>query len=435
MNTGYVNVNCSTSAANGISGQPITIKAENERQAFIDGDGSVVPFNMINCSYWTIEGLHVKSADNPANRSNGSVMQIDKGHHFTIRRNLLTNNNRYANGAILETSLDYSFFEENEMYWFHRNGFSMGNNNIIRRNYLNSRGYSDLRSPGYPSIIPNRGDVSIVLYPASNNIIENNISEGGYAGFSIQNAYGQSTDNKFLGNISIGDLYGFLIQARIEGHKINFEQMPFNTVMQNNMALDSANLGVYLRGNKNTQIDGLTVIGAGISGLQADIEEAIPGDGAPTVYGDNVLVINTTYGFYVKHPYRFTFNNTVAYNNRTNYTNKGATGDFVNSRQIGSNLGTCRAWIPSTSPMKGTGVNGADVGANILYRYQEGVLTTTPLWDLSTGEYPHGAIVPGVNDIAGSSAFDVHKRLNVNTNGCPFPRGYGTKPLSPKHRS
>ena len=45
-NTGYVNVNCSTNAANGVSGQPITIKAENERQAFIDGDGSVVPFNM-----------------------------------------------------------------------------------------------------------------------------------------------------------------------------------------------------------------------------------------------------------------------------------------------------------------------------------------------------------------------------------------------------
>ena len=52
------------------------------------------------------------------------------------------------------------------------------------------------------------------------------------------------------------------------------------------------------------------------------------------------------------------------------------------------------------------------------------MLTNQPLWNPSTGEFPGGAIVPGVNDIAGSSRFDVHKRLNVNTNGCSFPAGY-----------
>lgn len=66
------------------------------------------------------------------------------------------------------------------------------------------------------------------------------------------------------------------------------------------------------------------------------------------------------------------------------------------------------------------------IAANILYRYENGELTNEPLWVPKTGEFPHGAIVPGVNDIPGKSAFDVHRRLNVNCNNCPFPAGYPT---------
>jgi hypothetical protein len=92
---------------------------------------------------------------------------------------------------------------------------------------------------------------------------------------------------------------------------------------------------------------------------------------------------------------------------------------------IDPQLGTCKVFIPSGSPMKGADKNGGDIGANVLYRYENGSLTNQPLWNPVTGEFPHGAIVAGVNDIAGSSAFDVHKRLNVNTNGCLLPAGYG----------
>ena len=74
----------------------------------------------------------------------------------------------------------------------------------------------------------------------------------------------------------------------------------------------------------------------------------------------------------------------------------------------------------------------ADIGANVLYRYENGVLqngiggtAVKRLWDTTTGAWlAAGAIVPGVNDIAGQSAFDVHKRLNVNVNGCSLPASY-----------
>jgi len=74
--------------------------------------------------------------------------------------------------------------------------------------------------------------------------------------------------------------------------------------------------------------------------------------------------------------------------------------------------------------MKGAGKGGADIGASILYRYERGQATQTPLWDPTTGSFPCGAIVAGVNDVAGTSCRDVHERLNVNRNGCHFPSNY-----------
>ena len=45
--------------------------------------------------------------------------------------------------------------------------------------------------------------------------------------------------------------------------------------------------------------------------------------------------------------------------------------------------------------MKRAGDGGADIGATILYRYQDGVLTNMPLWNPTTGKFPHGALVAG----------------------------------------
>jgi hypothetical protein len=100
-------------------------------------------------------------------------------------------------------------------------------------------------------------------------------------------------------------------------------------------------------------------------------------------------------------------------------------------------MGPCIAWVPDGSPLKKGGSDGRDIGATILYRYVNGTLTSQPLWDPATGEFPHGALVTGVNDVPGHSLFDVHRRLNINTNGCYFPAGYGsnsdtTAPQAPR---
>jgi len=148
---------------------------------------------------------------------------------------------------------------------------------------------------------------------------------------------------------------------------------------------------------------------------------------------ENTLAVNNSkLGFFVDasaQAINWAIDHSNAYNNATNYS--PADAHVTNSLSIDPQLGTCKVWIPDASPMKRAGKNGADIGANILYRYQDGVLTTQPLWDPVTGQFPCGAIVPGVNDLPGQSCFDVHQRLHVNTNGCPFPAGYGQSATRP----
>jgi nitrous oxidase accessory protein NosD len=244
--SGYPDVNCTGNANNGTASAPITVKAENERKAHLNGDGSVNTFQIRNCSYWVIDGLRIQSADNQAGQpaGAGSPIMIDSSSNITLRRVLASHANRWVNVAGIQlVHSSYLLIEENELYNFHRNGISANstNNSIFRRNYINSRRYSDLAGcTGYPipevvgtprcSGPPYAGDTGIVLYPGSYNIIENNISEGQGDGFEIQAAYGPATNNQFLGNISINDGYGIGLFARSENSGV--QQMPQNTIVK-----------------------------------------------------------------------------------------------------------------------------------------------------------------------------------------------------------
>ena len=61
------------------------------------------------------------------------------------------------------------------------------------------------------------------------------------------------------------------------------------------------------------------------------------------------------------------------------------------------------------------------MGANVIYRYRDGTLTNTPLWDPRTGAFPCGAVVPGINDDPSQSCIGVHERFSVGTAECALP--------------
>ena len=417
-NSGFPFIDCSTNAKNGTNSQRITIKAENERQAFIKGDGTMEPFDIENCQYWTIEGLHIESADSQTVVSGvGDPLFLGNSSHIIIRRLLLARNNRYRNSHLIEMhDLTDSLFEENELYYFHRHGIALSpsSNNVFRRNYINSRGYPDLVG-GRNSGETTRGDTGISIYPGSFNTFENNVIEGNDIAIDIQ-ATNLSTNNRFFGDIGLNNHYGMVFKTREPGDSAN--NMPQNTWVTNFVSINSDQVGVYFRGNKNARCDNCSVFGGG-GGVTADVESAFPGDGKFSVYLTNNLVMNTTgYGFHIAAAYTSS--------NEYPYSFKNAVS-ATNTTSVDPALDTCKVFIPEKSPLKRAGKNSSDIGANVLSRYAGGenntdvVLTSQPLWDPKTGAFPHGAIIPGVNDIPGSSAFDVHKRLNVNTNGCSLP--------------
>ena len=419
-NSGWPFFRCGSTAKNGTASSPITIKAANERQAFLKGDGNLYGILVWDCSYWVFEGLRVESADKSNSITPGQAIYALNSHHLTFRRLLVQKNNRYQNSPlILFANTHNSLIEESELYSFHRHGIDLAysNNNTLRRNFLNSRDHRDI-SGGYRSEPFNRGDSAIAIYPGSNNIIENNVIEN--TGQSVEiNAASTTVNNKFFGNISIRNNYGIISRAR--GNSLG--EMPRDTIIENHVALNSSYYGGYFRSTKNTMCKNCTSLNSGYGGFAAD-KPSPYGDGSPSVYFRNSLMIsNGTYGILAHNQANYKIESSNGIGQYLNFYPKTGSS-LINVSSVDARMGACKVFIPSNSPLKGKGINGADIGANVLYRYENGGLTNKPLWNRSSGEFSCGAKVAGVNDIAGSSCFDVNKRLNVNSNGCSLPANY-----------
>jgi hypothetical protein len=403
---------------NGTAGSLITIKAENERQAWIQDDGSNAALNISSSSYLVFEGLRLSSVDASATPSWGEPLYVHGSHHITFRRLLLHNNNRYCNCQLFDGQLSNNFLlEENEFYYFHRHaiGFSSIDDSIIRRNYCHSRAHADIGG-GYGSGIPGRGDACITVYPGSRNIIENTISEANLY-LSEINASAINENNTFLGSISLDETYG----AQPNSRGATASQMPLNTHFTNFIAINPFYVGFLARGARNARCDNCTILNPGSSGITTDSNGGVS-DGSQTFFSNNTLVANSAgTGFDIQQQASFALDYPNAYNNVTNFNPAATHASITNERTLDPQLGTCRVFIPASSPMKGAGLGGADIGANVLYRYESGVLTAMPLWDPVTSRFPCGATAAGLNDTAGNSCINVHERLNVNTNGCFLP--------------
>ena len=437
---GHVYIDCNNGAKNGTASQRITFMADNERQAVIKGDGGKYqPFTMVSCSYWNIIGLHVENGDFPSSpSSNGGTVMTFRGpnaaspgcSHLVVRRNLARRPDRYKNSAVISFIYNntHNLVEENEIYEWHRHGYIFygnSNNNVGRRNYGNRRNYPCVSGSAWCSW------AGFMVYGSNDNIYENNIGENG-ATFNLEPIHAGPARNRYLGNMSYKSGYRTAPHAALSA-----ADEPMNTTFANDVAIFPVTTGFYSRSSHDTVINNSSIFAAPttLAGYLADLGTA-PTNGTYSLYVTNSLVMNLTqnYGMSVATSrggtwdWKFAYNAT--YNNRTNYSsNITPTNAFLGNPGMGS----CYLWVPATSPLKRAGkdLNGdgvrEDIGANILYRYQDGVLTNQPLWvtDPATGRYPFcGAVVPGVNDIAGTSCQDVHTRMNVNMNGCSFPAGY-----------
>lgn len=467
--TGLLTVNCNSGANNGATGAPITVIAQDERQATIQGNGNS-GVSISNCSYWTVQGLYVTNTDvnlAPCDYSNIDVLSSD---HINIIRNVVDHTNGYCNahGIIFYQGNGYNLAQQNEIYDFHRHGIliSESSNNRLALNYVNPRGRTDVSGCAGTACQGN-GHFGFVVYPGANNLLENNISEGMQTiipgdtsvGYDHEADYspGNNHDNHWYGNISLNDEYAWRAAARCDnGEACTSDLQPLNDVITDFVAYQSqpntvgTTYAIFPRSTYNTQFNHITQIGYGQSqggsgtvGLVADYQcitsggsSGPAGGGVYSVSAKNSLFENDGLGITVSPPgtcagqaisYTSSFDHNAFYKDAS----LTSVANLTSPVNLAANeLAGCVLWVAgSASSLKSVASDGGDIGASVLYQYENGELTSTPLWNANGQFAAAGASTPdGVNRVAGKSLFDVGTRLNVNQNACSFPSTYTPHP-------
>lgn len=421
--------------SHGTSTQPITIRAENERRAFLDGTGNM--FRLQNITWWNIEGLYVKGGDQA--RGGGHTFQVDNSSNITIRRNLITHSDRCSNRhTLMVGNSNTVLVEENEVYYFHRHGISLWKSTNIkaRRNYTNSRNYPDSGCNGYASGDPTRGTEGITFYNTSDSIMENNIDEGTNNGHTINADCTGGQNNKMLGNIALSNFRGAREHTRCH-HKNPCPTLcqAKGNVWENNVVFNYAQRGFWFSDPINQTVTNNSAIKGGRAGFLWDHQSQNGSVGSTTSTNtvNSLSIHNSGRGFDISAlSYgggSRTINFSIGFGNSTSFF----PADFIcpgcyknvntqNPRLYNPSTGQgCIVYIPTGSNVKGAGFGGKDIGANVVHRYVNGTLDTRQkLWNQSTGAFPCGATVAGVNETAGNSCINVHQRLNVGVNNCPI---------------
>src|SRR5262249_15293092 len=119
-NSGFPNIVGNVNVSNGTASQPITVRTENERRAFLQSDHSQAAWELRDLAYWTSEVLRIRGADNPT--GDFDPIQVCDSNNLVFRRLLVTHNNRYKNTELmLLYNTSSTLVEESEFYYCHRN--------------------------------------------------------------------------------------------------------------------------------------------------------------------------------------------------------------------------------------------------------------------------------------------------------------------------
>lgn len=440
--TGLLSIRCGSNARNGTADAPITVRAANERRAFIRGSGTAHAVLISGCRHWVLEGLRASQRDVSAGSIH--VVTVSGSRDVVVRRFLVTHSNRRGNNHVFAiTNSDDILLEENEIYFHHRHAMMAWQSKgiVFRRNYIHERDHHTDAS----------GDEAIAYYRGSYGIAENNISEGTNYGFHAHGGRTHDGDvggsfNRFYGNISLNNYHASRIDARRDPYPS--VQPARENYFENFVIVGTNRMGLWLSTASEFVAQNVTAYGAG-TGFGADQRADCP-CGAVSAWGGcsfelrNVLAFgNREDGIRSSNQDSWLVEHSNSFGNGgADYPGTEAVDDeagnirrslSVEPTGMGLDEGECIVFVPEGSNMKGAGKDGADIGANILYRYVDGVLGDEPLWDPVTGAFPCGAIIEGVNDVPGASCFDVHERLHVNSGGCmlPYAPGSSDPPAEP----
>lgn len=424
----------------GTVGNELTIRCLNQRQCRINDNGSGNAIGLFSLTAYIIfDGLVWNSTNNSGAPTTGNGFYANNTDHITIKNSLARNPNKYGNNMpIFFVNSRDQLVEDTEVYDYPRHCVEhfTSQRAVTRRVYCNPRigaiagGYANSNGIG-------RGDAGVSMYPCKDCIEENVIVDGttarGY--LNEMNATGHSVQPSMSGSKVFGSIC-YLCAGASNGIYPNARTAPGNIYSPTNITLEhnviygftGAASAIRVTSGVNVTIKNNTLLGTA-SGNGFFGDDSVNGAAVTSFTATkNVVKGFSGTGFTSTGYSSFTGTDNFSNGNGTAFSPAAATWGSGNVTTDPA-LGTCIAWPPD-----GSAAATAGVGATILYRYENGTLTTTPLWDPTTGAFPHGATVSGINDVAGNSLFDFHTKINVNTGGCTFPAAFtppGTPPQNP----
>ena len=467
--TGLLLVDCGgrTEMYSGRANAAITVRAVNERRAILQSDGLTPAVWITGCRNWNVLGLTAlgadRLADEDASYQHGTtgmepvfvLVGVHRSRNVALKRILASRSNRLGRNsnnhlyAIEESS--HVIVEESEAYEHHRHAMICWACEYVtfRRNYIHPRNHwvvapnigPEPRLHAHDMPVRRFADEAIAFYRGSWGLAENNINEGRNVGYHAHGGETYTANpggsyNHFLGNIALDNMHA----SRIDARRAPYAQVrpALNNVFRDFLVVGlDGGVGLWYSTTTNSFAENVTIYGGRGTGFRAGPRGDAPcadvaGYGGCSHELRNALIWDVdgrgmeTDGY---DRWQVSYSNVFGSTDGDVHPPEPIDDDAGHIRRsisveptgMGLGEGECVVFVPPHSNMHGAGAGGADIGARILYRYENGVLTDQPLWDPETGAFSHGAVVEGINDVPGASLFDVHERLNVNHGGCRLP--------------
>ncbi len=391
----------------GTSGNYITIKAVNEGNAIVTTN-DLHSLSISAQSYIEVDGINFREtgAADPNNFNGHSFdgISIYNSNNIILRRVTANGSSGYNTAVISLAGSSYVLLEDCAASGQGRMVLDIESCNYVtyRRCWLNWTG---------PSTGPFVGGLNNPneIYDSNNTIAENNIvinpTMQATDGITVWGHYGSVHGNIMRGNIVYspqGQLFGGLRDDAEYGNTTS------GTVIQNNVVIALSqhyNYDITGSDTKNSNPNNGTVyanntyIGPGSNSTSSNAIELDYYDGSQNASISNIY--NNSLAYFMTGMSVDTSSGGTRTIQAHDYNNiwTASGGNCLNgsSGMVPPNLNTnehCNtlnpnydtsiyglgAYLMVPSVLRGLGQGGADIGASVLYEYQDGTLTGTPLW-------------------------------------------------------
>jgi hypothetical protein len=348
----------------GTVGAPITIMAEHDGRAWLDAAGGSHALLVRGSAYVLVQGLS-------ARHGTSDVIRVTQSDHVVLRRvtgadagpgNVHIFSIMFGNtDIVVEDSAGWG----NGRYVFvayHSDRVT------FRRTWARWTSQSDW-SPAPRSCYGVYGSSHDVL---ENNICEHDVPDRNSADFFTalwETSDGPRTDhNTYRGLIFVDNWEGLGVNSSA-GQGVVIENSLFLNTRKQGQYTTTADHGhgVSWGSPYGGVVNNSTFVGNEVGVRRTDGDVSMTND---LFYGNGQAVEGAEIG-----------NHAASFGDATTGTAPRSTG-----RQVEPGFDTAKygrgafLFIPPDSPLKGAGVDGQDIGANVIYQYEDGRLTYEPLW-------------------------------------------------------